>query len=192
MSNQTNVYLVDAEALYERDAREVDLGEPSNLVKPSGYMPLLRWVSRELERVGSEDEYHYAFHEIEELLLFEGEGFGSSGIDFATQFEKSWALAEDLQAITPIVGASLRRRLMSEDFIDSADFPEILNESSPLRLLDFRGWQFFDRSEVDTLLGAVRVALQQKKEILYEEEWEEFTARWRKKRYDFALFWWLV
>src|SRR3712207_1491336 len=157
MSNQTNVYLIDAEALYERDAREVDLGEPSNLAKPSGYMPLLRWVSREVERVGSEDEYHYAFHEIEELLLFEGEGFGSPGIDFATQFEKSWALAEDLQAITPIVGASLRRRLMSEDFIDSANFPENLNESSPLRLLDFRGWQFFDRSEVDTLLGAVRV-----------------------------------
>jgi hypothetical protein len=34
MSNQTNVYLVDAKMLYERDAREVDLLGPTNLTKP--------------------------------------------------------------------------------------------------------------------------------------------------------------
>ena len=192
MSNQTNVYLIDARTLYERDAREVDLRGPSNLSQPPGHMPLLQWISRELERAGDEDDYHYAFDEIEELLLFGGEGFGSPGIDFATQFEKNWALAQDLETIAPFVDASLRHRLTGEDFIDGADFPENLEGDSPLRLLDFPGWQFFDRSEVDAMLGAVRRALQQEKEILYEEEWEEFATQWSNKSYDFALFWWLI
>ncbi len=193
MSNQTNVYLVDAQTLYKRDAREVDLREPTNLVEPPGYMPLLQWLRRELERAGNEEDYHYAFHEIEELLLFDGgAGFGSPGIDFATQFEKGWALAQDLQTVAPFVGAPLGRRFLAEDFIDSADFPESLDASSPLRLLDFPGWQFFDRSEVDAMLGAVREALERQKEVLYEEEWGEFAAHWSKKSYDFALFWSLV
>ena len=193
MSNQTNVYLVDAQTLHKRDAREVDLREPTNLVKPPGYMPLLQWIRRELERTGNEEDYHYALHEIEELLLFGGDaGFGSPGIDFATQFEKGWALAEDLQTLAPFVGDPLRYRLTVEDFIDSADFPESLDASSPLRLLDFPGWQFFDRPEVDTMLGAVREALEQEKEVLYEDEWEEFAGHWRKKSHDFALFWWLI
>jgi hypothetical protein len=67
-----------------------------------------------------------------------------------------------------------------------------LDASSPLCLLDFPGWQFFDRPEVDTMLGAVREALEQEKEILYEEEWEGFATNWSKKSYDFALFWWLI
>ena len=193
MSNQTNVYLVDAQTLHKRDAREVDLREPTNLVKPPGYMPLLQWIRRELERTGNEEDYHYALHEIEELLLFDGDaGFGSPGIDFATQFEKGWALAEDLQTLAPFFGAPLRYRLTVEDFIDSADFPESLDASSPLRLLDFPGWQFFDRPEVDTMLGAVREALEQEKEVLYEDEWDEFAGHWRKKSYDSALFWWLI
>ena len=57
MSNQTNVYLVEAQALYERDAREVDLQQPANLVKPPTYMPLLQWIRLELERTEDEDEY---------------------------------------------------------------------------------------------------------------------------------------
>jgi hypothetical protein len=193
MSNQTNVYLVDTHTLYKTDARELDLREPTNFVKPPAYMPLLQWMRRELERIGNEEDYHYAFHEIEELLLFDGgAGFGGPGIDFATQFEKGWALAQDLQTLAPITDAPLRRRLTAEDFIDSADFPERLDTSSLLRLLDFPGWQFFERSEVDTMLGAVREALEQEKEVLYEEEWGEFAAHWRKKSYDFALFWWLI
>ena len=118
--------------------------------------------------------------------------FGSPGIDFATQFEKGWALAEDLQTLAPFVDDPLRRRLMAEDFIDSADFPRSVEASSPLRLLDFPGWQFFDSSEVDTMLDAVREALEQEIEVLYEEEWGEFAALWNKKGYDFALFWWLI
>jgi len=193
MSNQTNVYSVDAQILYKRDAREVDLREPTNLVKPPAYMPLLQWVRRELERAGDEDEYHYAIHEIEELLLFDGgAGFGSPGIEFATQFERGWALAQDLQTLAPFVSDPLGHRLTAEDFIDSADFPESLDASSPLRLLDFPGWQFFDRSEVEAILGAVREVLEQEEEILYEDEWEEFATSWSKKRYDFALFWWLI
>jgi hypothetical protein len=193
MSNQTNVYLVDAQTLYERDAREVDLGEPTYLVKPSGYMPLLQWIRRELESAEDEDDYYDPFEEIEELLLFDGgAGFGSPGIDFATQFEKGWALAQDLQTLAPFVGAPLRHRLTAEDFIDSADFPESLDASSPLRLLNFPGWQFFEGSEVDTMLGAVRKASEQEKEVLYEEEWGEFAAHWRTKSYDFALYWWLI
>ena len=193
MSNQTNVYLVDAQMLYERDARGVDLREPTNLVKPPGYMPFPQWIRRELERTGNEEDYHYAFHEIEELLLFGGgAGFGSPGIDFATQFEKGWALAEDLQALARLVDAPLRRRLLAEDFIDGADFPESVEASSPLRLLDFPGWQFFDGSEVDAMLDAVREALEQEKEVLCEEEWGELAAHWSKKGYDFALFWWLI
>ena len=193
MSNQTNVYLVEAQTLYGRDAREVDLGERTYLVKPSGYMPLLQWVRRELESTRDEDEYDDAFDEVEELLLFDGgAGFGSPGIDFATQFEKGWALAQDLQTLAPIVGAPLRHRLTAEDFIDGADFPESLDASSPLRLLDFPGWQFFDRSEVGAMLGAVSEALEQEKEILYEQEWGEFVTNWREKGYDFALFWWLI
>ena len=193
MSNQTNVYLVDAQMLYERDARGVDLREPTNLVKPPGYMPFPQWIRRELGRTGNEEDYHYALHEIEELLLFGGgAGFGSPGVDFATQFEKGWALAEDLQALARLVDAPLRRRLMAEDFIASADFPESVEASSPLRLLDLPGWQFFERSEVDTMLGAVREALEQEIEVLYEEEWGEFAALWSKKSYDFALFWWLI
>ena len=110
------------------------------------------------------------------LLFGGGAGFGSPGIDFATQFEKGWALAQDLQTLARFVDDELRRRLMAEDFIDSADFPESVGASSPLRLLDFRGWQFFEGSEVDTLLGAVcealeQEALEQEKEVLYEEEW---------------------
>jgi hypothetical protein len=154
---------------------------PTLLSLPA-YMSLLQWVRCELERIGNSDHYHYAFHEIEGLLLFDGGGgFGSPGIDFATQFEKNWALAEDLQTLASFVGASLSRRLMAEDFIDSADFPERLDASSPLRLLDFRGWQFFDRSEVAAMLGAVHKALEQKKELLYEEEWEELATAWRKR-----------
>ncbi len=120
-----------------------------------------------------------------------GAGFGSPGIDFATQFEKGWALAEDLQRLAPLVGAPLRRRFMAEDFVEGADFPESLDVSSPLRLLDFPGWQFFERSEVDTMLGAVREALGREEELCFEE-WEEFAASWSKKRYDLALFWWLI
>ncbi len=67
-----------------------------------------------------------------------------------------------------------------------------MEENAQLRLLDFPGWQFFDRHEVDAILGAVRGALQQGKEILYVEEWEQFATEWRKKRYDFSLFWWLI
>jgi hypothetical protein len=193
MSNQTNVYLVEAQTLYERDAREVDLREPTYLVKPSAFMPLLQWIGRELERAGDEDEYEDAFEEIEELLLFNGGGgFGSPGIEFATQFEKGWALAQDLQTLAPFVGAPLGHRLTAEDFIDGADFPESLDANSPLRLLDFPGWQFFDKVEVATMLGAVREALEQEKEILYEQEWGEFATNWREKGYDFALFWWLI
>ena len=193
MSNQTNVYLVDAQLLYERDAREVDLREPTNLVKPSAYTPLPQWIRRGLERAEDEYEYDDACDEIEDLLLFNGgAGFGSPGVDFATQFEKGWALAQDLETLAPFVGAPLRHRLMAEDFIDNADFPESLDASSPLRLLDFPGWQFFDRPEVDTMLGAVREALEQEKEILYEEEWKGFAKNWSKKSYDFALFWWLI
>jgi Zn-finger nucleic acid-binding protein len=36
MSNQTSVYLVDAQTLYERDARELDLRGPSDLGQPPG------------------------------------------------------------------------------------------------------------------------------------------------------------
>ena len=193
MSNQTNVYLVDARMLYERDAREVDLREPSNLIKPPAYVPLLQWIGRELERIGNSDDHHDALHEIEGLLLFDGGGgFGSPGIDFATQFERSWALSEDLSTLASFAGASLRRRLTTEDLIDSAGFPQRLDASSPLRPLDFPGWQFFDRSEVASMLGAVPEALGQKRELLYEEEWEELATAWRKKSYDFALFWWLI
>ncbi len=193
MSNQTNVYLVDAQLLCDRDAREVNLREPTNLVKPPAYMPMPQWIRRELERAGDEGEYYDAFHEIEELLLFDGgAGFGSPGVDFATQFEKGWAFAQDLQTLAPFVSDPLGHRLTAEDFVDSADFPESLEAGSPLRLLDFPGWQFFERSEVDAMLGAVREALEQDKEILYEEEWEEFATSWSKKRYDFALFWWLI
>ena len=67
-----------------------------------------------------------------------------------------------------------------------------MDASSPLRLLDFRGWQFFDRSEVAAMLGAVHQALEQKKVLLYEEEWEERATAWRKKSHNFALFWWLI
>ena len=74
MSNQTNVYLVDARMLYERDAREVDLREPTNLIKPPAYVPLLRWIRWELEHIGNSDDHHYALHEIEGLLLFDGGG----------------------------------------------------------------------------------------------------------------------
>jgi hypothetical protein len=173
--------------------RAVDLREPTNLTKPPGYMPLVQWVRLEHERIGNSDDYHYAFHEIEGLPLFDGGGgFGSPGIDFATQSEKNWALAEDLQTLASFVGASLGRRLMAEDFIGSADFAERSGASSSLRLLDFHGWQFFDRSEVAAMLGAVHKALEQKKVLLYEEEWEERATAWRKKSYDFALFWWLI
>ena len=121
MSNQTNIYLVDAHALYERDAREVELQEPTNLMKPPAYMPLLQWIRLELGRTGDEDEYYDAFHEIEELLLFDGgAGFGGPGIEFTTQFEKGWALAQDLQTLAPFVGAPLGHRLVAEDFIDGA------------------------------------------------------------------------
>ncbi len=192
MSNQTNVYLVDAETLYNRDAREVELREPSDLLGPPGHMPLVEWIGRELARLGDRGDYHYAHHELEELLLFEDGGFGSPGIDFATQFEKAWALAEDLRTISPFLDAPLRTRLTAEDFIDSADFPEKLDANSPLRLLDFPGWQFFCGPEVDTMLGAVRAALEQESEVLYEEEWEELAVRWREKGYDLALFWWLI
>ena len=179
--------------LYERDACEVDLREPSNLIKPPAYVPLVQWIGWELERIGNSDDHHYALHEIERLLLFDGGGgFGSPGIDFATQFEKSWALSEDLQTLASFVGASLRRRLTAEDFIDNAVLPESLDASPPLRPLDFPDWQFFDRSEVATMLGAVPEALVQKREILYEEEWVELATAWRKKSYDFALPWWLI
>src|SRR3712207_461332 len=179
--------------LYERDAREVDLREPTNLIIPPSYTPLLQWIRLELERYGNSDNYHYAYGEIEGLLLFDGgRGFGSPGMDFATQFEKNWALAEDLHTLTPFVGASLRRRLTTEDLIDGAGFPEKLDAGSPLRLLDFSGWQFFDGSEVATMLGAVHKALEGERELLYEEEWQELAAAWRKKSYDFALFWWLI
>ena len=88
--------------------------------------------------------------------------------------------------------APLRHRLAEEDIIDGAGFPESLDTSSPLRLLDFRGWQFFDSSEVDSMLGAVRKALEQEKEILYEDEWRELAADWKTKNYDFALYWWVI
>lgn len=193
MSNQTNVYLVDARMLHERDARELDLREPTTLIKPPSYVPLPQWIGRELDRIGDSDDYHYALHEIEELLLFDGgRGFGSPGIDFATQFEKNWALGEDLQTLSSFVGGPLRRRLMAEDFIEGADFPETLGASSPLRLLDFPGWQFFDGSETAAMLGAVHKALEQEEELLYEEEWQELATEWKKKSYDFALFWWLI
>ena len=193
MSNQTNVYLVEAQALYERDAREVDLQQPANLVKPPTYMPLLQWIKLELERTEDEDAYDDAFDEVEDLLLFDGaSGFGSPGIDFATQFDAGWALIEDLQTLAPFVGVPPRHRLADEDIIDGAGFPESLDTSSPLRLLDFPGWQFFDRSEVDSMLGAVREALEQEKEILYEDEWRELAADWKTKNYDFALYWWVI
>jgi hypothetical protein len=35
-------------------------------------------------------------------------------------------------------------------------------------------------------------AVGRKRELLYEEEWEELATTWRKKSYDFALFWWLL
>ena len=198
MSNQTNVYLVEARALYERDAREVDLQQPANLVQPSTYMPLLQWIRLELERAEDEDEYDDAFDEVEDLLLFDGDsGSGSPGIDFAAQFDAGWALIEDIQTLAPFVGVPLRQRLADEDIIDGAGFPESLDTSSPLRLLDFPGWQFFDRSEVDSMLGAVREAavreaLEQEKEILYEDEWRELAADWKTKNYDFALYWWVI
>jgi hypothetical protein len=78
------------------------------------------------------------------------------------------------------------------NIIDGAGFPESLDTSSPLRLLDFPGWQFFDRPEVDSMLGAVHEALEQQKEILYEDEWREFAADWKMKYYDFALYWWVI
>jgi len=185
--------LVEARILYERDASEVGLREMTKLIKPPAYMPLLQWIRRGLERIGGSDDYHHAMREIEGFLLFDGgAGFGSPGIDFATQFEKGWALAEDLSTLGPLVDAPLRRRLADEDFVESADFPESLDASSPLRLLNFPGWQFFDSSEVVTMLGAVREALEQEIEVLYEEEWAEFAALWSKKSYDFALFWWLI
>jgi|SRR5215212_4496512 hypothetical protein len=194
MSNQTNVYLVEAQVLYERDAREVDLQQPANLAKPPTYMPLLQWIKLELERTEDEDAYDDAFDEVEDLLLFDGDsGFGSPGIDFATQFDAGWALIEDLQTLAPFVGVPLlRHRLADEDNIDGAGFPESLDTSSPLRLLDFPGWQFFDRSEVESMLGAVREALEQEKEILYEDEWRELAADWKTKNYDFALYWWVI
>jgi hypothetical protein len=193
MSNQTNVYLVEAQALYERDAREVDLEQPAYFVKPPTYMPLLQWIRLELERAEDEDEYDDALDDVEDLLLFDGDsGFGSPAIDFATQFDAGWALIEDLQMLAPFVGTPLRHRLADEDIIDGAGFPESLDTSSPLRLLDFPGWQFFDRTEVDSMLGAVHEALEQEKEILYEDEWREFAADWKKKNYDFALYWWVI
>src|SRR5919107_4020292 len=191
MSNQTNVYLVEARALYERDAREVDLQQPANLVQPSTYMPFLQRIKLELERAEDEDEYEDAFDEVEDLLLFDGDsGFGSPGIDFATQFDAGWALIEDLQTLAPFVGVPLRHRLADEDIIGGAGFPQSLGTNSPLRLLDFPGWQFFDRSEVESMLGAVRETLEHEKEILYEDEWIEFAADWKTKNYDFALYWW--
>jgi hypothetical protein len=172
MSNQTNIYLVEARALFERDAREVELQQPANLLKPLTYMPLLQWIRLEFERAEDEGEYDDAVDELEELLLFDGDsGFGSPGIDFATQFDAGWALIEDLQTLAPFIGVPLRNRLADEDIIDGAGFPKGLNTSSPLRLLDLPGWQFFDRSEVESMLIAVREALEQEKEILNEDEW---------------------
>ena len=183
----------EAQALYEREAREVDLQQPANLVKPPTYVPLLQWIRLELERAEDEDEYDDVFDEVEDLLLFDCDsGFGSPRIDFATQFDAGWALIEDLQTLAPFVGAPLRHRFADEDIIDGAGFPESLDTSSPLRLLDFPGWQFFDRSEVDSMLGAVREALEQEKEILYEDEWTELAAVWKTKNYDYALYWWVI
>ena len=56
----------------------------------------------------------YAFHEIAELLLFDGgAGFGGPGLDFTIPAEKNRMLAEDLQAIILFVGAPLCRRLIA-------------------------------------------------------------------------------
>jgi hypothetical protein len=38
----------------------------------------------------------------------------------------------------------------------------------------------------------VHDALDQKRELLYGEESGELATGWRKKHYDFALFWWLI
>lgn len=42
------------------------------------------------------------------------------------------------------------------------------------------------------MLGAVHEALEQQKEILYEDERREFAADWKTKYYDFALYWWVI
>jgi len=39
------------------------------------------------------------------------------------------------------------------------------------------------------MLGAVREALKQEKEELYEHERKELARNWSRKSYDFALFW---
>ncbi len=86
MSNQTNVYLVDAQMLYERDARELDLREPATLIQPPSYTPLPQWIRWELDRIGNSDDYHYALHEIEELRFRAVLVAGLKGVALATEY----------------------------------------------------------------------------------------------------------
>ncbi len=99
------------------------------------------------------------------------------------------------------VEGPLRARLPGPQNLEGGDFPASIPVSSPFRVFDFIGWQFFDRDECGSIVRGVSRAREGTLGTPpgggllhedYEGEWDYVIEAWRNGGYDLVLFWWLM
>lgn len=209
-----DVFLVRSEMLCARRSSEVQLRERTYLQRPPENLPLLRWIGDELERVRhpselrrllwsleslfgwrtGADRYEYARDEIEEILL--PNGSDEPSLRCVASFRGRGRLVHDLGLISALVNQTLGRRLRGED-LEHARFPASLAPESPLRILNFPGWLYFDRAETNEVLDAIRSLRGERADreslnnpVMAEEDWDDIARGWETGSFDLMLFLW--
>jgi hypothetical protein len=196
-----NVHFINQEKMLAAKVGDVsssDLDETVLPVEGNADEPLLTFLGESLARIDEEDE---DFSDVEyDLLEIVQDDWNPDAVTWVVTFETSWAVDDDLMVIREYVDEPLKARLPGPQSLEGGDFPASIPASSPFRVFDFIGWQFFDREEFDDLvrgvLGAREIADSTPGDSLlheeYEEEWDHVIGTWHEGGYDLVLFWWLM
>lgn len=147
-------------------------------------------------RVAVEGEDDIPLLEAVAMLLEEGEApegvaeavlnyfaEGPDGVEYITEFSTLWEMFDDLEVITAGLPESLRERLLNDDPVEGS-FPQEFN--SLLRVLNFPGWYFLTREEIEMMAEKFRQTEEEKLNCPFI--WEEIFAVTAERDWDVILF----
>lgn len=201
MSNQMNVHFINQEKLLAAKVGDALSGDPYETSLPvvgSADRPLLDFLREGLAQIDEGDENS---GDVEyELLKIIQDDWNPDAVTWVVTFETSWAVDEDLMAIREHVEGPLKARLPGPQNLEGGDFPTSMPVSSPFRVFDFIGWQFFDRDEFGSIIRGALLARESTDQTPgngflheeYKEEWDCVIEAWKNGGYDLVLFWWLI
>ena len=195
MANYLEAYAIDSAALVRAPAPPRQWNPATLQYSRPAEPTLLAWVAAERARAAAEGAGvgPYRLSYVQRVLLSDaGWRHGAPGITAIAAIRGLGAAIEDLEALAADLPEPLRRRLAegpADDPSGGTDFPPDLPADSPLRALDFYGWQLLAREDFEALRARYLAADKEALAIGSDgfEDWGELFAP-REEPYDYVLF----